>query len=90
MEITKEFHFEILLSDPNFERVVLPFKQNLERLGIQVNVRNVDDTQYKNRLDEFDFDMIVHVYGQSLSPGNEQLNFWSSEKAEVKGSLNYG
>lgn len=85
----KPMSFEILLSDPNFERVVLPFKQNLERLGIQVNVRNVDDTQYKNRLDEFDFDMIVHVYGQSLSPGNEQLNFWSSEKAEVKGSLNY-
>ncbi len=85
----KPMSFEILLSDPNFERVALPFKQNLERLGIQVNVRNVDDTQYKNRLDEFDFDMIVHVYGQSLSPGNEQLNFWGSEKAEVKGSLNY-
>lgn len=81
-------HFEILLVSPSFERVVLPYKRNLEKLGIQVDVRTVDSAQYKNRLDDFDFDMVVATFGQSLSPGNEQRDFWGSAQAEHKGSRN--
>jgi len=80
--------FEMLLVNPAFERVVLPLKKNLERLGVQMDVRTVDTSQYQKRLDEFDFAMIVAGIGQSLSPGNEQRDFWSSEKAEEPGSRN--
>ena len=83
------FRFEILLVNPGFERVVVPFKQNLERMGIEVEVRLVDSSQYINRIQEFDFDMIVMVWGQSLSPGNEQRNMWSSVAADTPGSRNY-
>ncbi|OUD12691.1 hypothetical protein TPSD3_15685 [Thioflexithrix psekupsensis] len=80
--------FEILLVSPLFERIVLPFKRNLARVGIEVSVRTVDTTQYQNRVDNFDFDMIVHVFSQSLSPGNEQHSYWHSENANVVGSRN--
>jgi microcin C transport system substrate-binding protein len=80
--------FEILLNDPGFERIVLPFVKNLERLGVSVRVRTVDTAQYRYRVDHFDFDMIVHVWRQSLSPGNEQRDYWTSEKATVPGSEN--
>jgi microcin C transport system substrate-binding protein len=80
--------FEILLVQPAFERVVLPFVRNLKRLGIEVSVRTVDSTQYQNRLDDFDFDMIVAGIGQTLSPGNEQRDMWLSSRASIKGSRN--
>ena len=83
------FEFEILGNDPNFERIALPFAKNLERLGIQARVRTVDSAQYQNRLDGFDFDMTVVVWGQSLSPGNEQRDFWHSAVADTPGSRNY-
>ena len=82
------FQFEILLVSPAFERIVLPFKDNLEKLGISVNVRTVDSAQYQERLENFDFDMVVYSFRQSLSPGNEQRNFWGSNAAETKGSKN--
>jgi len=86
----KPFAFEILLDDPAFERVVQPFAQNLQRIGITVNVRMLlDASQYEARVEEFDFDMLVSGWGQSLSPGNEQRDFWSSAAAGVKGSRNY-
>jgi microcin C transport system substrate-binding protein len=85
----KPFTFEILLQQQAFERVVLPFASNLKRLGIQANVRLVDTSQYINRLRDFDFDMIVATFPQSLSPGNEQRYFWSSESAKVPGTYNY-
>ncbi len=83
------FTFEILLNSPAFERVALPFTRNLARLGIEASVRLVDTTQYVNRLREFDFDMIVASFGQSLSPGNEQRYFWHSSAADISGSRNY-
>jgi len=85
----KPFQFEILLVDPMFERVVLPFVKNLERLGVEAKVRTVDTAQYQRRLEDFDFDMIVQVWPQSLSPGNEQRDFWGSAAAEQKGSMNF-
>jgi microcin C transport system substrate-binding protein len=85
----ERFHFELLLVSPSFERVALPFKRNLERLGIDMSVRTVDDAQYLKRLENFDFDMIVFTIGQSLSPGNEQRDFWASTMADVPGSRNF-
>jgi microcin C transport system substrate-binding protein len=84
----RPFAFEILLVQPVWERITLPFARNLARLGIQAEVRTVDTAQYKNRLDHFDFDMVVHVWGQSQSPGNEQLGFWGSESADAPGGQN--
>lgn len=83
------FNFEILLSSATFERVMAPYVKNLEKLGIQVRYRTIDPTLYEERLQKFDFDMIVHVYGQSQSPGNEQRNFWHSASAAKNGSNNY-
>lgn len=82
------FRFELLIDDPTWERIALPFARNLERLGIEMNVRPVDSAQYENRLRDFDFDMVVYVWGQSLSPGNEQREFWSSTAADQPGSRN--
>ncbi len=80
--------FEILLADPSFERITLPFVKNLERLGVTARVRTVDTAQYQNRLDGFDFDMTIANWGQSLSPGNEQRDLWTSGSAKIKGSQN--
>ncbi len=80
--------FEILLVSPAFERIVLPFKKNLEKLGITTRVNTVDTAQYQNRLDSFDFDMIITTWSQSLSPGNEQRDFWSTDAANTNGSRN--
>ncbi|MFQ5972158.1 MAG: extracellular solute-binding protein [Alphaproteobacteria bacterium] len=82
------FEFEILIRSPAFERIILPFARNLERLGIETNVRLVDASQYQARLESFDFDMTVVVFGQSDSPGNEQRSFWGSEAAEERGGRN--
>lgn len=83
------FEFEMLLVQPDFERVVLPFQRNLARLGIGMKVRMVDTSQYLERLNTFDYDMIVGSFGQSLSPGNEQRSFWHSASADTPGSRNY-
>ncbi len=84
----KPFHFEILLMAPAFERIVLPYKKNLARLGVDVEVRVVDTAQYLNRVRKFDFDMVVWSFGQSESPGNEQRYYWHSEVADIPGSRN--
>jgi microcin C transport system substrate-binding protein len=80
--------FEILLDQPTWERISGPFAKNLERLGVQARIRTVDAAQFQNRIDGFDFDMIVAVWGQSLSPGNEQRDFWHSSTADLPGSRN--
>lgn len=80
---------EFLLVQPAFERVVLAYANNLERLGITVSVRTVDASQYQARMDSFDFDIAVASWPQSLSPGNEQRDFWGSEAADTNGSRNF-
>jgi microcin C transport system substrate-binding protein len=82
------FEFEILLVDPAYERITLPFTKNLERLGINARVRTVDPAQYKKRTDDFDFDVVMHVWPQTLSPGNEQRGYWGSAYADQPGSPN--
>ena len=82
------FRFEFLVDDPATERFVLFYKPSLERLGMIVDVRVVDSAQYENRLRQWDFDIIVASWGQSLSPGNEQRDFWNSQAADRPGSRN--
>ena len=81
---------ELLSEDPSFERVFLSYKPSLERLGMTVNVRTVDPTQYINRLRSWDFDVITSGWPESLSPGNEQRGFWGSQAADQSGSDNLG
>ena len=80
--------FEILLNQPIWERIALPFKRNLAKLGVEVKIRTVDTAQYQKRTEKFDFDMIVDVFGQSLSPGNEQRDVWGSASADREGGRN--
>lgn len=79
---------EMLLYSPAFERVVAPFIRNLDRLGIKSSIRLVDVSQYISRLRSFDFDIVVSGFGQSNSPGNEQINYWHSSVADTEGSRN--
>ena len=81
--------FEIIDTNPVFERWVLPFTQNLKRIGVEANFRIVDPAQYQNRMTEYDYDMTIGGFGQSSSPGNEQRDFWGSQKADIPGSRNY-
>ena len=85
----KPFTFELLLGAPDIARPLGSFLSALKRLGIKVNVRLVDTAQYVQRIDKFDFDMILMVTAQSLAPGNEQREFWSSAVADAPGSRNY-
>jgi len=80
---------EVLIAQPEWERIVLFYRPSLERLGIELSVRYVDDAQYENRLRNRDYDMIVVTWGQGLSPGNEQRGYWSSQAADMIGSRNY-
>ncbi len=79
---------EILVQDPSAERIALFYKPSLERIGVTASVRIVDDAQYQNRLRSFDFDIIIDQWGESLSPGNEQREFWGSQAADQPGSRN--
>jgi len=80
---------ELLANEPVYERINLFYKPGLERMGIAVTIRTVDDTQYENRLRSRDFDIIIHSWPQSLSPGNEQRGFWGSAAADQPGSQNF-
>jgi len=81
--------FEFLLGSSTYERILGPFIQNLERLGIEATIRTVDSAQYQNRVKDFDYDIIITSWSQTLSPGNEQRNFWSSKASQSSGSRNY-
>jgi len=84
----KPFEFEILLVSPSFERVMAGYVNNLEKLGVKAIYRTIDPALYIDRLNRFDFDMTVNVFGQSQSPGNEQRDFWHSTSTDRPGSRN--
>jgi microcin C transport system substrate-binding protein len=86
---SQPLRFEILLVNPNLERILQPYVENLASVGIQARLRTVDRAQYKQRLDQFDFDMILLTLGQTLSPGLEQWQYFHSSQAGIKGSKNY-
>jgi len=83
------FRFEMLITRLEDEKLALAFSRSLARLGIEISVRQVDDSQYQNRLGSFDYDMIVGRLSASPSPGTEQRNRWSSQAADAKGSFNF-
>jgi len=80
--------FEILLVGAGFERVMEPYINNLKKLGVRAHSRVIDPALYIRRMDTFDFDMTVSVFGQAQSPGNEQRNYWHSAAAQRQGSRN--
>src|SRR5271166_2844652 len=84
----RPFEFEILLFEPAFERIVLPFTRDLERMGITAHLRTVDPAQYEKRMETFDFDMAVVGFGEEQSPGEEQREYWGSQAADEPGSRN--
>jgi len=84
----RPFEFEILLVSPSFERVMAGYVNNLSKLGVSASYRTIDPALYIDRLNRFDFDMTVHVFGQSQSPGNEQRDYWHSSSADRNGSRN--
>lgn len=83
-----KLEFEILMSQASSERLVLPFIDNLEKIGVRATPRLIDPVQYQNRLRDFDFDMTTAGFGQSTSPGNEQWEYWGSPLADRPGSRN--
>ena len=87
-ETGEVMEIEFLLASSTWERIVAPILPNLKRLGVKATIRTVDQTQYQNRLQTFDYDIISLVRGQSHSPGNEQRSFWTSTAADEPGSLN--
>ncbi|MFC7067501.1 extracellular solute-binding protein [Brucella rhizosphaerae] len=85
----KPLQFEIMTRSPDEEKVALAYKRNLGRLGIDAEIRSADDAQYQQRLQTFDYDMILGALTGSLSPGNEQWQRWGSASRDAQGSFNY-
>lgn len=81
--------FEFIIAQSNLERVLLPFKRNLAELGIEMQIRRADVSQYINRMRSRDFDMTSAIWPQSNSPGNEQRDFWHSSSFDNPGSRNF-
>ncbi|WP_284777750.1 extracellular solute-binding protein [Agrobacterium sp. lyk4-40-TYG-31] len=84
----QQLDIEILSDSPGLERTILPYIQNLKKIGINATIRSVDASQYTNRVRSFDFDMIMKVWATAPNPGNEQADFWGSAAADRQGSNN--
>ncbi len=82
------FNFEILTNNPMFDRWIIPFVQNLRKMGITARLRSIDEAQYQNRMTDYDFDVTIELLPQSLTPGNEQYTYWHSSQADVPGGNN--
>lgn len=80
---------ELLIHQDSLQRTLMPFVRNLKRLGITVNIRLVDTPQYVERMRRNDFDLTTMALPQSLTPGNEQAQFWGSAAANQVGNYNY-
>lgn len=88
-ETGEPFRFEILLRNASDERIALAYADNLRRLGIQVDIRTVDSAQYTERTETYDYDMILHYWITTLSPGAEQYLYWGSDNVDIEGTRNY-
>jgi len=82
------FTTEFLIVSPEFERIIQPYIASLGRLGIKSSIRIVDSAQYRRRLNTFDFDVVVASFRQTVTPGNEQRDYWGSAAADSEGSRN--
>lgn len=83
------FKFTLVLNQPQFEKVALQWAQNLKKLGIEMELRSVDTAQFTGILNAYDYDMVLHGWVNSLSPGSEQQIYWGCKAAETMGSRNY-
>ena len=84
-----QLRFELLLAGPGFQRIAEPYKNNLKKIGVHLDIKVVQVAEYEERLRNFKFGMIVAGYPQSRSPGNEQRYMWGGEAAETPGTRNY-
>ncbi len=82
------FTMEFLITSPSFQRVILPYIKNLEKLGIEAKIKMVDFSNYQKSLENFNFDVTIYVYPGVVVAGNEQINFWHSKYANLKGGSN--
>jgi microcin C transport system substrate-binding protein len=80
---------ELMYKDAKLEKIILNFKESLRKLGVELVVRMMDISQYENRVQDRDFDMIIHTWANGMSPGNEQMFFFSQKSADVSGGTNY-
>ncbi|MBO6783151.1 MAG: ABC transporter substrate-binding protein [Alphaproteobacteria bacterium] len=88
-EAGEPFQIEITIRRPSNEKIALAYARNLKRLGIEAAVRLVESAQFQGLIDTYDFDMVFGFWGVSLSPGNEQQNYWSSRTADLPGGRNW-
>ena len=79
-----------MYKDTKLEKITLALKESLKKLGVELVIRVMDNAQYETRVDDRDFDMIIHAAQNSLSPGVEQVFYYSQKMADTKGSSNYG
>jgi microcin C transport system substrate-binding protein len=84
----KKIEIEFLIDTPSFEMVVAPFVKNLRKLGIDAKMRFVEENQYQTRVNNFDFDVVVGMFGQALIPGDELFSYFHSSQKNIKGSRN--
>ncbi len=85
----KPLEFEILTRGQRQEKLAIIYRRSLEKLGITVSIRNVDDAQYQRRTKKFDYDMVLQTYTASLSPGVEQIGRWATTSTNLDGSFNF-
>ncbi len=87
---TKEpMHIEILLSSIQEEKIALTYKRPLERLGVTVDIRMADSATFQKRKNVYDYDFLTHYWQNSLSPGTEQMLYWSCAAADRQAGFNY-
>jgi microcin C transport system substrate-binding protein len=87
---SKPVEIEFLIDSPSFSMVIAPFIKNLKKLGILAKVRMTEENQYQNRINNFDFDIIIAVFGQAMIPGYELFSYFHSSRKNIKGSSNLG
>lgn len=84
----EDFKIEFMINSPAMQRVIIPYTKNLDKLGIKSSIRMVDPSQYEQRVRTYNFDVIVHVFGSGLVPGNELNAYWNSATADAEGGAN--
>lgn len=85
----KPLQISIMIKDEKLEKLGIIYQQNLKKLGIQLTIQRMDTVQYENKVIESDFDMIIHAISNGVSPGIEQVYYYSTKTADEKGSSNY-
>jgi microcin C transport system substrate-binding protein len=83
------FTIEFLLSESTFQRIVNPYIRHLRRLGVDAGIRIVDSANFLNRRRQYDFDVVMNRFVQSMTPGAEQRGYFGSESADIPAALNY-